>query len=111
MKEFQYKLLSLVMAALLAVSMFFVGREAAVYVAGETVDAKQEKLCVVIDAGHGGDDPGKVGINGANEKDINLEIAELVKGREPGDRPAGEAVPGNERCGGGDDQGVGRRSV
>ena len=49
------------------------------YVAGETVDAKQEKLCVVIDAGHGGDDPGKVGINGANEKDINLEIAELVK--------------------------------
>lgn len=79
MKEFQYKLLSLVMAALLAVSMFFVGREAAVYVAGETVDAKQEKLYVVIDAGHGGDDPGKVGINGANEKDINLEIAELVK--------------------------------
>ena len=79
MKEFQYKLLSLVMAGLLAVSMFFVGREAAVYVAGETVDAKQEKLCVVIDAGHGGDDPGKVGINGANEKDINLEIAELVK--------------------------------
>lgn len=79
MKEFQYKLLSLVMAVLLAVSMFFVGREAAVYVAGETVDAKQEKLCVVIDAGHGGDDPGKVGINGANEKDINLEIAELVK--------------------------------
>ncbi len=78
MKEFQYKLLSLVMAGL-AVSMFFVGREAAVYVAGETVDAKQEKLCVVIDAGHGGDDPGKVGINGANEKDINLEIAELVK--------------------------------
>ena len=30
-------------------------------------------------AGHGGDDPGKVGINGANEKDINLEIARLVK--------------------------------
>lgn len=28
---------------------------------------------------HGGDDPGKVGINGANEKDVNLEIARLVK--------------------------------
>ncbi len=79
MKEFQYKLLSGAMAVMLLVSMFYVGREAAVYVAGETVDAKQEKLCVVIDAGHGGDDPGKVGINGANEKDINLEIAELVK--------------------------------
>lgn len=30
-------------------------------------------------SGHGGDDPGKVGINGANEKDINLDIARLVK--------------------------------
>ncbi len=35
--------------------------------------------CVIIDAGHGGDDPGKVGINGALEKDLNLEIAKLVK--------------------------------
>ena len=35
--------------------------------------------CVVIDAGHGGDDPGKVGINGAKEKDVNLQIAEKVK--------------------------------
>jgi len=34
---------------------------------------------VVIDAGHGGDDPGKVGVNGALEKDINLQIANLVK--------------------------------
>ena len=30
---------------------------------------------VVIDAGHGGFDPGKVGINGALEKDINLAVA------------------------------------
>lgn len=34
---------------------------------------------VVIDAGHGGPDPGKVGINGALEKDINLAIAGYVK--------------------------------
>ena len=34
--------------------------------------------CVMIDAGHGGDDPGKVGINGALEKDINLQIAQKV---------------------------------
>lgn len=38
---------------------------------------------IVIDAGHGGADPGKVGINQALEKDINLSIAlklqELLK--------------------------------
>jgi len=30
---------------------------------------------VVIDPGHGGEDPGAVGINGTKEKDINLRIA------------------------------------
>ena len=79
MKKFQYKLLSGAAAAMLLVSMLYLGREAAVYVAGSGVDAEKEKWRVVIDAGHGGDDPGKVGINGAEEKDVNLQIAELVK--------------------------------
>ena len=34
---------------------------------------------VVIDAGHGGKDPGKVGINNALEKDINLQITLRLK--------------------------------
>lgn len=34
---------------------------------------------IVIDAGHGGIDPGKVGINEALEKDINLSIALMLK--------------------------------
>lgn len=37
------------------------------------------RKCIVIDAGHGGDDPGKIGINGALEKDINLCIAYKLK--------------------------------
>ncbi len=79
MNRLQNKLLSVIMTMLLLVSVVYVGREMASYVAGRSVDVKEEKRCVVIDAGHGGDDPGKVGINGANEKDVNLEIARLVK--------------------------------
>ena len=38
-----------------------------------------EKKVILIDAGHGGDDPGKIGINQAKEKDINLAIAKKLK--------------------------------
>ena len=34
---------------------------------------------MVIDAGHGGMDPGKIGVNQVLEKDINLQIAKRVK--------------------------------
>ena len=33
---------------------------------------QEEKLTVVIDSGHGGGDPGKIGVNNALEKDINI---------------------------------------
>jgi N-acetylmuramoyl-L-alanine amidase len=40
---------------------------------------KDTSKVVVIDAGHGGFDPGKIGINQALEKDINLQIAKKVQ--------------------------------
>ena len=40
---------------------------------------QEEKLTVVIDSGHGGGDPGKIGVNNALEKDINLAIGEKLK--------------------------------
>lgn len=40
---------------------------------------KDKQLTIVVDAGHGGIDPGKVGINGAYEKDVNLSIALKLK--------------------------------
>lgn len=79
MEDRQYKILSIVMSGLLILSMLLVGRETAKSVMSMTPRTENEKLCVVIDAGHGGMDPGKVGINGELEKEINLQIAFQVK--------------------------------
>lgn len=45
----------------------------------EDVAATTEKAKIVIDSGHGGTDPGKIGINGTLEKDVNLKIAYKLK--------------------------------
>lgn len=45
----------------------------------EVAQKKTDEIVVVIDAGHGGYDPGKVGITGVLEKDINLAIACKVR--------------------------------
>ena len=36
-------------------------------------------VTIVIDAGHGGSDPGKIGIHKEEKKDINLNISLLVE--------------------------------
>lgn len=79
MNRSQYKLLAVAIVMLMIVSVVIIGRKTAAHVAGDGVVTEEEKWRVVIDAGHGGADPGKVGINGANEKDVNLQIAKLVK--------------------------------
>lgn len=45
----------------------------------ETGQTETSSFCIVVDAGHGGADPGKVGVNDILEKDINLSIALLLK--------------------------------
>lgn len=52
------------------------GKMAAVNNPGPAV---KKKPVVVVDAGHGGNDPGKIGIDGSLEKDINLQIAMKLK--------------------------------
>lgn len=75
----QQKVITLIMEGILLTSMFFVGRETAAYVSTMGGNVAEVQPCVVIDAGHGGADPGKIGVGGSKEKDINLTIANLVK--------------------------------
>jgi len=67
--------MEMTMAVLLLVSVFFLSKEAAV-VSNENTG--KEKV-IVIDAGHGGADPGMVGIGGLEEKGINLDVSMKLK--------------------------------
>ena len=75
-----FKALIRVTAALLIMtSVYFLMYQKTEQTNSDGVVSNNKKTCVIIDAGHGGADPGKVGINGALEKDINLEIAMKLK--------------------------------
>ena len=65
------------MAVVLVSSAFFMGKTLSVYVSGSHIE-KGEKV-VILDAGHGQSDSGKIGVNGKEEKDINLSIAKKVE--------------------------------
>ena len=49
----------------------------------ENVSKEQKKMkdktVIVIDPGHGGEDPGKVGVNDVLEKELNLQVAQKVQ--------------------------------
>ncbi|MCC8167718.1 MAG: N-acetylmuramoyl-L-alanine amidase [Clostridiales bacterium] len=68
----------LFMVVCLLAASFLLARKGAALVAaseGNLSASHDESVTIVIDAGHGGNDPGKVGVNDCLEKDINLTLA------------------------------------
>ena len=69
------------MACLLLVSFFFLSREAAQVAGTMSSNTGNKKYqsenlrTILVDVGHGGADPGMIGVGGLEEKGINLEIA------------------------------------
>ncbi len=49
------------------------------YDSSQLPNVKQNKFLVVIDPGHGGLDPGAIGISGIRETDVVLEVSKIVK--------------------------------
>lgn len=98
------RIIELAMACMLLLSFYFLSREAAdvslqitggsgessiMNAADSKEDGNNEKISgadsgnernvIVVDPGHGGDDPGMIGEGGLKEKGINLEISLKVK--------------------------------
>lgn len=70
------------MAVLFLVFSAVIGRVSAECVAkakGAETDKNGDTICICVDAGHGGTDPGKVGVNNIEEKEINLQIAKKLR--------------------------------
>lgn len=65
--------------AVLLFCVSLMARYAGLTAAGNSVHMGKEAPLVCLDVGHGGNDPGKVGVDGSLEKDINLAIALKVR--------------------------------
>lgn len=71
--------LELIMSVALILCAFLLAGRGWEMALGERVTEGTDQKVVVVDAGHGGRDPGKVGVDGCREKDLNLEIAKKVQ--------------------------------
>ena len=73
------KYFSVFFLALIILVRVFASDKVVVVMKGFFASDTESRAVVVIDPGHGGRDPGKVGVNNALEKDINLKIAMSLK--------------------------------
>ena len=73
--------IELTMACLLLVCFYLLSRQAAVISVNQTERGAQKAAgpLILVDAGHGGSDPGMIGVSGLEEKGINLSISLLLR--------------------------------
>lgn len=69
--------IELAAAILVLAGLVLISRAVSRYVASDQV--KSQKMTIVLDPGHGGSDPGKIGVNDVEEKAVNLAIAEMAQ--------------------------------
>lgn len=90
-KRFEIIMSVLMIAMVIIASIYYNSGNKTIFAAKQKGNDNSEKkieneeifkdVTIVIDAGHGGYDPGKVGINNELEKDINLAIALKLKNK------------------------------
>ena len=73
--------IELTMACLLLVCFYLLSRQAAAISVNQTEQGAQKAAgpLILVDAGHGGSDPGMIGVGGLEEKGINLSISLLLR--------------------------------
>lgn len=72
--------MELVMACFLLISFYYLSRQAALVSVWMNSEKIQERNnIIVLDPGHGGSDPGMIGVGGLEEKGINLSVTLLLK--------------------------------
>lgn len=73
--------IELVMGILLLLGVIVMSKKLSEIVEDVFQNVDSGEILIVIDPGHGGQDPGKVGVNDSLEKDLNLKIAEKLRQR------------------------------
>ena len=67
--------MGVLMAGLVLVAAVVCGQNGGAREAASKQANHTDSRLVIIDAGHGGDDPGKIGVDGVQEKELNLKMA------------------------------------